>query len=97
MKFTRLHDKGTANRGEEDMKDITYLLDDEPQTTTERELAARQILQNAGIDPTNHYLVQIQGHEGKEKRSFRDNPDELIRLHPNMKFISVSTEPTPVS
>lgn len=76
---------------------ITYTLDDEPQTTTERELTARQILEKGGVDPASHYLVQIQGAHDKEKKSYKDIPDEIVKLHPNMKFISVSTGPTTVS
>lgn len=80
-----------------DKKPITYTVDDESQTTTERELTARQILEKAGIDPANHYLELIQGHAGKEKVSYKDKPNEIIKLHENMKFISISTGPTPVS
>jgi hypothetical protein len=76
---------------------ITYTLDDEPQTTLERELTARQILVNGGIDPASHYLKQIQGAHDKEKKSYKDTPDEIIHLHPNLQFISVSTGPTTVS
>lgn len=76
---------------------ITYALDDEPQTTTESELTARQILEHGGVDPASHYLVQIHGAQDKEKKSYKDTPDEIIHLHPNLKFISVSTGPTTVS
>lgn len=76
---------------------ITYTLDDEPQTTNEDDLTARQILEHGGVDPSNHYLVQIQGAHDKEKTSYKDKPDESIHLHPNMRFISVSLRPTPVS
>ena len=80
-----------------DKKPITYSVDDEPQTTAERELSARQILDKAGIDAANHYLVLIHGQAGKEKESYRDKPNEIIKLHENVKFISVSTGPTTVS
>ncbi len=76
------------------MDTITYTVDGETQTTTEHELTPVQILQNAGIDPATHYLVQI---EGQHKISYKDEPNKKIHMHEHMKFISVSTGPTPVS
>jgi hypothetical protein len=76
------------------MPTFQYTVDDEPQSTSEHILTARQILQNAGIDPSNHYLIEI---EGQHKKSFEANPDEPIHMHERMKFISVFKGPTPVS
>lgn len=76
--------------------EIHYTVNDEPQTTTERELTASQILINAGIDTSSNYLVEVRGN-GKEKVSYIDNPNEIIKLHENMRFISISTGPKPVS
>ena len=73
---------------------INYKVDDEPQTTTERVLTPKQILENAKIDPNSHYLVQL---EGKHQISYKDNPNQEIHMHEGMIFISVSTGPTPVS
>lgn len=78
-------------------KTIAYTVDDEDQTTTEHKLSARQILEKAGVDPTSHYLMHILGHAGKERKSYKDHPDEIIELHDGMKFVSVSTGPTTVS
>jgi hypothetical protein len=74
--------------------EIDYTVDDEPQSTTSKILTPKQILVNAGIDPANHYLVQLQG---QHKISYKDNPDEEIKMHEHMRFISISTGPTPVS
>jgi len=71
-----------------------YTVDDEPQTTREHTLTASQILSNADIDPTTHYLVQIVGNTQK---SYKDNPNEPIHMHQHMKFVSVATGSTPVS
>jgi hypothetical protein len=76
------------------MPTFNYTLDDEPQSTTQHELTPQQILQNAGIDPATHYLVQL---EGNHRTSYEGKPTELIHMHEHMKFISVSTGPTPVS
>lgn len=74
---------------------IDYTVDGEPQQTTERTLTPRQILRDAGIDPETHYLIEIRGHH--EHVSYEGRPDEPIHMHPNMRFVSVSTGPTPVS
>ncbi len=76
------------------MPTFQYTVDDEPQTTTEHTLTARQILQNAGLDPTTYYLVEI---EGQHQKSYQSKPDEPIHMHEHMKFISVFNGPTPVS
>ena len=76
---------------------IHFTLDDEPQETTEMVLTPRQIMENAKpapIDPSTHYLVQI---EGQHQVSYKDKPDEPIHMHEKMRFVSVSTGPTPVS
>lgn len=75
---------------------IDYTVNDEPQSTTADELTPTQILSKAGIDPNTNYLVEIRGN-GKEKVSFKDNPDELIKMREHLRFISVSTGPKPVS
>ncbi len=76
------------------MPTFDYTVDDEPQSTTSHSLSATQILTNAEIDASNHYLVQI---EGNHRISYQDNPSQEIHMHEHMKFISVSTGPTPVS
>ena len=76
------------------MPQFNYTVDDEPQTTSAHELTAKQILGNAGIDATTHYLVQI---EGSHRVSYENDLDKPIHMHEHMKFISVSMAPTPVS
>jgi hypothetical protein len=83
------------NTHEQEAKhEIDYIVDDEPQSTTSKVLTPRQILTDAGIDPASHYLVQLQG---QHQISYKDTPDVEIKLHEHMKFISISTGPTPVS
>ena len=76
------------------MPTFAYTVDDEPQSTPSHTLTAAQILSNAGIDPATHYLVEIRGND---KESFQADPSKEIHMHEHMKFISVSTGPTPVS
>lgn len=73
---------------------FNYTVDGEHQSTSQHEMTPVKILEAAGIDPKTHYLVQIIG---KEKESYKDNPNTAIHMHENMKFISVATGPTPVS
>lgn len=73
---------------------IEYTVDGEEQFTTKKELTPRQILTDAGIDPANYYLVQL---EGEHEISYKDKMDELIHMHEKMKFVSIFTGETPVS
>lgn len=76
------------------MPTFPFTVDDEPQSTTEHMLTPVQILQNAGLDPATHYLIELIGHE---QRSYQATPAEPIHMHQKMRFISVSTGPTTVS
>lgn len=73
---------------------VHYYVDDEVQETREHHLSPKTILENAELDPKTHYLVRV---DGNHRQSYRDKPDELIDLHQQEKFISVSLGPTPVS
>ena len=76
-------------------KEISYLVNDEPQTTTEKVLTPVQIMATAGIDPNNNYLIEIKGDHKKE--SFKDDPNKPIHMHDGMKFITNFMGPKPVS
>lgn len=76
------------------MEAIHYTVDNEPQATDQKELTPSQILSNAGIDSTTHYLKQLEGHH---EISYKDQPNVEIHMHEHMKFIAISTGPTPVS
>ena len=76
------------------MPTFNYKVDDEEQTTTEHVLTPAQILSNAGIDASSHYLVELRGNH---RESYEGRPNAEIHMHQHMTFISVSTEPTPVS
>lgn len=75
-------------------KTIHYELDGEPQETSERTLTARQIIINAGLDPSERYLVEIQG---RHQKSYKDAMDEPIHMHEGQKFVTVFTGPTQVA
>jgi len=73
---------------------IKFTVDDEQYTTDDRTLTPTQILHIAGIDPATHYLVEIKN---KRQVSYRDQPNEEIRINKDDKFVSVFMGPTPVS
>ena len=75
-------------------KKIDYTVDGEPQQTTERTLTPRQIIINAGLDPSERYLVEIQG---KQQKSYKDAMDEPIHMHEKQTFVTVFSGPTPVA
>lgn len=70
-------------------------VDGEELTAPDREQTPRQIVALAGKDPEAVYLVELKG---KRKRiSYKDNPDDPIKLKKGDRFITVSLGPTPVS
>jgi hypothetical protein len=75
--------------------EIHYKVDGENQTTREHKLTPRQIMTNAKIDPTTHYLIELRGKH--DQVSFEGKADEPIRMHNKMEFITALTGPTPVS
>lgn len=79
---------------EKDRVTFKFTVDDEPFSTHEHVLTPTEILKIAGIDPANHYLVEIKG---KEQVSYKDKPNEPIHMHEHAKFVSVFTGSTPVS
>ena len=62
---------------------------------TERNMTSRQILQLVGKSVETDYLVEVRGQ--RERESYQGRPDEVIKVNPGSKFITVSTGPTPVS
>lgn len=73
--------------------EIRYFVDTEELVTTNPRLTVKQILEAARLDPSTHYLVEIRGHEQIPHKDI----NEVLHLHENEKFISISTGPTPVS
>jgi hypothetical protein len=58
------------------------------------ELTPTRILNNAGLDPTMHYLVQLQGNH---RESYQNRPDATIRVDEHMNIHLGFDRPTPVS
>lgn len=74
-----------------------YTLDEEPETTEQREMTANEILKAGGIDPATHYLVEINPDGSQSSYKGKGNDTITMRCHPRRKFISVLNGPTPVS
>jgi hypothetical protein len=72
---------------------IHYSVDGVSQESTDARLTVREILTRAGLDPANHYLVEIKG----AHQVNHTNLDEELHLHEKQEFISVFTGPTPLS
>jgi hypothetical protein len=75
------------------MPTFDYTVDGIDQSNTQHELTPNEVLSNAKIDPNTNYLVEIIG---REKKSYQGSTAP-IHMHEHMTFISVSTNPTPVS
>lgn len=73
---------------------INYTVNDDPQSTEDKELTPVQIMQKAGVDPEANYLIEIRG---QQQISYKDKATELIKIHNNMKFITNFTGPTTVA
>jgi hypothetical protein len=74
-----------------------YTVDEEPETTDQKELTPNQILELAGIKPvSDYYLVQINP-DGTQT-PYKDTPTNPITMRcPAMKFVSIFRGETPVS
>jgi len=73
-----------------------YKVDEEPEITEHKEMTPVQIMVAAGIDPKQHYLIQVL--ENGDQIKYKDNPDEPIKMRcPEMKFITVLSGPCPFS
>lgn len=75
-------------------KHVEIKIDGEEVRLPSREISPNEILSIVGLDPTSHYLVEVQG---RHQNSYQGRGDEIIRVHNNQVFISLSTGPTPTS
>lgn len=73
---------------------VHFEVDGEELETSKHELTPVEIMNLAGIDPANHYLSEIRGHE---QISYKDAPNAEIKMHNGIRFVSASTGPTPTS
>lgn len=74
---------------------VEILIDGEEVTAPDREQTQRQLLALIGKTVEDTYLVHKKGK--RERESYKDRPDELIKLKKDMEFATVNIGPTPVS
>jgi len=82
-----------TQKAEHSVHTITYFVDNEAQRTEDPALTVGQILKNAGLDPSSHYLIELRGDHQIEYKDI----NQTIRVHEKEKFISVLHGPTPLS
>lgn len=75
------------------MPTFDYTVDGEPQQTDQHELTVRKILENAGVNPTERYLIELRG---KEQFPLRDL-DATVHINEHLKFITAFIGPVPVA
>lgn len=75
------------------MPTFDYTVDGEPQETDEHELTVRQILEGAGVNPSERYLIELHG---KDQVALRD-VDAKVHMHERQKFITAFVGPVPVA
>jgi len=73
--------------------EFTYTVDGEPLETDKHELTVRQILEGAGVNPAERYLIELRGDEQVPLK----NLDEEVHMHEHMKFITAFIGPVPVA
>lgn len=71
---------------------IVYFVNAEEQTTDERKLTVRQILENAGFTPAEDYRLTRDNGD----HDFT-NYDEEVPIHEDERFTATFLGPTPVS
>lgn len=73
-------------------QDVTVEVDNQP-VTSPRDTTVGALLHAAHLDPATRELVLVQG---KHTTEYPDATTPL-KLHPNERFITIATGPTPVS
>lgn len=77
---------------------FNYFVDNEPETTDQKELTPNQMLEAVGLTPVNdYYLVRINPADGSQT-SLKDSPNTPLKMVcPAVKFISAFRGETNVS
>lgn len=72
---------------------VTYYVNGEPETTADRELDVRSILEGAGFSPATDYVLMSEN----PPADYGDGYDRSVRVHPNQRFQARYKAPTPTS
>jgi hypothetical protein len=74
---------------------VTIVIDTEDVIAPSHTQTPRELLALVGETVETDYLVELKGK--RDRVSYQEHPDEPIHLHKDMRFITVSLGPTPVS
>ena len=87
--------QSTESTTKKPVKTISITINRLEHEVPDGEMTPRQLLALVGETPETHELLLVKGK--RERDSYKEHPDDPIKLHPNMEFISVSLGATPVS
>lgn len=75
-------------------KTVTIEVDNESLVVEKGTMTAAAIVEMSGKDPATHYLIEVQG---RHQVAYKDQPNELVKVHENSKFATACSGPTTVS
>lgn len=67
-------------------REISFTIDGDPFSTSERKLLARDLLALAKLDPNRYDLGELSGARPTPKRY---SDDEVVTIHPKARFVSI--------
>ncbi|MHB8868880.1 MAG: multiubiquitin domain-containing protein [Thermoleophilia bacterium] len=73
-------------------KPFRVMIDAEEYEVTAHELTGREILALAELTPETHRLIELTGRNQEEIP-----PEQVVHISSGLRFVTVSTEPTPVA
>lgn len=76
-------------------KKIEIEIDGELFEIDDREMTVAELLALAELSATESYLIELRGQSNEQVK--HENVDEVIRLHPHLRFISGDRAPAPVA
>ncbi len=72
---------------------VTFFIDGVSFTVDERRQSAAALLQLTGLDPADHDLARLQGHDVQHRFADADE----IQITPDARYVSIFTGSTPVA
>ena len=71
----------------------TYFVNSERETTDEKQLLVKTILEHAGFTPAVDYTLKSEN----PPKDFDSHYEEVIEIHENERFLALFKGPTPTS
>lgn len=82
-------------KNEKKPKKIEIEIDGEKFTVDDGEMTVTELLELVGLGPAESYLIELKGQSNQQEK--HEDPDEVIKLHPNLRFITGDRAPAPVA